>query len=218
MAIECEVIYKKVKRITLKVDYTLKVKVICPFSCSKQEVERFVQKKQKWIQEQISYFKTLNYKQIPLKNNEILLFGSAYRFVYVPEMIGKTQLNHNKKMIYTANLLTQKKILLQWYQKFAHLFLKERLAYWAKKHHFSYNKVTIRNQKTRWGSCSSVKNISLNWRLVKMPIWVIDYIILHELAHTVHLNHSKDFWALIQQLCPYYQKAETWLKEYGHQL
>ncbi|MCS7028008.1 MAG: M48 family metallopeptidase [Bacteroidia bacterium] len=206
------------KRITLKVDCHLNVKIVCPFHCSKQEIEQFIHKKQEWIQKQISFFKELNYKQISLQKDEILVFGSAYKFVYTPELKGKTQFNHDKKTIYTANLLTQKKVLIDWYQKLANLFLKQRLAHLAQIYNLPYNKVTIRNQKTRWGSCSSVKNISLNWRLIKMPLWVIDYILLHELAHTIHLNHSAEFWNLVAQLCPYYQKAEKWLKEYGYQL
>lgn len=216
--IECEVIYKKVKRITLKVDYTLKVKVICPKYCSKQEIQLFVAQKQKWIQKQIAYFKNLNYKEIVLQSDEILVFGSAYRYVYTPELTGKTQFNHDIKTIYTANPLLQKKVLVEWYHKLANLFLTERVQKLAEQHQFTYNKISVRNQKTRWGSCSSNKNISLNWKLIKTPLWVIDYVILHELAHTIHLNHAQDFWNLVAQICPYYKQAEEWLKQYGHQL
>jgi hypothetical protein len=216
--IECEVIYKKVKRITLKVDYTLKVKVICPKNCSKQEIQLFVAQKEKWIQKQIAYFKDLNYKEIVLQSDEILVFGSAYRYVHIPELTGKTQFNHDTKTIYTANMLLQKKVLSEWYYKLANLFLVERVRKLAEEHHFTYSKVSIRSQKTRWGSCSSNKNISLNWKLIKTPLWVIDYVILHELAHTVYLNHAQEFWNLVAQICPYYKQSEEWLKQYGHQL
>lgn len=216
--IECEIIYKKVKRITLKVDYTLKVKVICPRTCTQEEINKFVSQKQKWIQKQIAYFKKLNCKGIILQSDEILVFGTAYKYVHAPELVSKTQFNHDTKTIYTANLLTHKKILTEWYYRLADVFLKERVKKLALQHHFTCNKVSIRNQKTRWGSCSSAKNISLNWKLIKMPLWVIDYVILHELAHTVHLNHSAAFWNLVERVCPYYEKAEEWLKEYGHQL
>jgi predicted metal-dependent hydrolase len=74
-------------------------------------------------------------------------------------------------------------------------------------------RVVVRNQKSRWGSCSRRGTISLNWRLVQTPVLVRDYIILHELAHLRFMNHSKRFWNEVARLCPDYQKAETWLKE-----
>lgn len=216
--IECEVIYKKVKRITLKVDYTLRVKVICPRTYTREEITAFVSQKEKWIQKQIAYFKKLNYKKITLQSDEILVFGSPYKYIYTAGLAGKTQFNHDTKTIYTANMLLQKKILSEWYQKLADLFLKERVKKLAEQYQFTCQKVSVRNQKTRWGSCSSNKNLSLNWKLIKMPLWVIDYVILHELAHTVHLNHSAQFWSLVAKICPYYKQAEEWLKQYGHQL
>ena len=73
--------------------------------------------------------------------------------------------------------------------------LTDRLHYLTEKHGFTYNKVIIRNQKTRWGSCSSKNNISLNMKLVLLPDELMDYVILHELVHTRIPNHSKEFWA-----------------------
>jgi predicted metal-dependent hydrolase len=73
-------------------------------------------------------------------------------------------------------------------------------------------RVVIRNQRSRWGSCSRRGTISLNWRLVQTPVFVRDYIILHELAHLKVMNHSKRFWKEVARLCPEYREAETWLK------
>ncbi|MBL9173115.1 MAG: M48 family metallopeptidase [Verrucomicrobiales bacterium] len=75
--------------------------------------------------------------------------------------------------------------------------------------------VSVRNQRTRWGSCSARGRISLNWRLVQVPPSVRDYVILHELAHLVHLNHSARFWTLVESLCPGYREEEAWLKRSG---
>ncbi len=80
-------------------------------------------------------------------------------------------------------------------KKEAKTVLTERLNFLAQKYRFSYNKLFIRNQKTRWGSCSSKNNISLNMNLVRLPQKLQDYVILHELVHTKHKNHSKKFWA-----------------------
>ena len=75
--------------------------------------------------------------------------------------------------------------------------------------------VSIRNQKTRWGSCSPRGLICLNWRLMQVPESVRDYILLHELAHLRHLNHSRSFWNEVERLCPAYKEAEAWLKRSG---
>jgi hypothetical protein len=71
----------------------------------------------------------------------------------------------------------------------------------------------VRNQRTRWGSCSRRGNISLNWRLIQTPPFVRDYICLHELAHLRQMNHSERFWSEVARLCPDYLHAEKWLKQ-----
>lgn len=82
----------------------------------------------------------------------------------------------------------------------------------AALHQFAVLRVSVRNQRARWGSCSRHGAISLNWRLVQFPAFVRDYIILHELAHLRHLNHSDRFWQEVERLCPGYREAEKWLK------
>ena len=75
--------------------------------------------------------------------------------------------------------------------------------------------VTVRNQRSRWGSCSARGTISLNWRLVQVPETVRDYIILHELAHLQEMNHSDRFWARVEVICPRWRESERWLKAHG---
>lgn len=82
----------------------------------------------------------------------------------------------------------------------------------------SYNRITIRHQKTRWGSCTKTGNLSFNCLLMKMPENVRDYVIIHELAHRKELNHSTKFWAIIAEYCPWYKDAKLWLKENGENL
>jgi hypothetical protein len=96
--------------------------------------------------------------------------------------------------------------------------LPARVRELADAHGLSFRSVSIRNQRSRWGSCSPRHVISLNWRLVQTPPSVRDYIILHELAHTRHLNHSDRFWAEVARLCPGYAEAERWLKTHGEHL
>jgi len=80
------------------------------------------------------------------------------------------------------------------------------------------SRISVRNQRTRWGSCSRRGMISLNWRLVQAPDSVRDYIIQHELAHRRHMNHSAAYWAEVARLCPGWELAEAWIKRHGREL
>lgn len=90
--------------------------------------------------------------------------------------------------------------------------LAARVLELARIHGIDVVRVSVRNQKSRWGSCSKKGTISLNWRLVQTPVFVRDYILLHELAHRRQLNHSDKFWQEVGRLCPDYPVAERWLK------
>jgi predicted metal-dependent hydrolase len=93
--------------------------------------------------------------------------------------------------------------------------LTRRLKHLAEKHGFTFNRVFIRNQKTRWGSCSHSNNISLNMKLIRLPEELMDYVILHELVHTRFKNHSNDFWAELNRVVGNGKRMASSLREYG---
>ena len=93
-----------------------------------------------------------------------------------------------------------------------------RAAYYAQVLGVSYNRIAIRCQKTRWGSCSSKKNLNFNCLLLYAPEEVLDYVVIHELAHLRYMNHSKDFYALVASICPDYKACQKWLREHGGEL
>ena len=96
--------------------------------------------------------------------------------------------------------------------------LPRRLLELASQHGFQVHRVSVRNQRSRWGSCSRRGTISLNWRLIQVPPSVRDYICLHELAHLREMNHSPRYWRVVQSICPNYPEAERWLKANGRLL
>ena len=93
--------------------------------------------------------------------------------------------------------------------------LPPRVLELAALHNLPARRVTVRNQRSRWGSCSRRGTISLNWRLVQTPGFVRDYIVLHELAHLKEMNHSRRFWDEVARLCPDFPEAERWLKQHS---
>jgi predicted metal-dependent hydrolase len=106
----------------------------------------------------------------------------------------------------------------QWLQNLAFSELPRRVRELAIRHQSPLRRVSIRNQRSRWGSCSRHGTISLNWRLVQLPDEVRDYIILHELMHLREMNHSRRFWAEVESVCPAYETHEHWLKTHGPSL
>ena len=95
-------------------------------------------------------------------------------------------------------------------------YIPERVAFYAPLVGVTYGGITIRNQKTRWGSCSGKGNLNFNCMLMLAPASVIDYVVIHELCHRKEMNHSHRFWALVQQHCPGYLQARQWLKANGN--
>lgn len=93
--------------------------------------------------------------------------------------------------------------------------LQCRTSYFAKKMGVSYGRITVRAAKTRWGSCSVQGNLNFHWKLILMPAEVLDYVVVHELAHRKEMNHSSLFWAEVERILPDYRERRRWLKTYG---
>ncbi len=102
----------------------------------------------------------------------------------------------------------------QAYRRRAARELPHRLLALAAAHGLSVSRISIRNQRWRWGSCSREGHICLNWRLVAMPDWVRDYVLLHELMHLKRMDHSPRFWKLVAAVCPTFREARAWLRQH----
>ncbi len=96
--------------------------------------------------------------------------------------------------------------------------IPKRVEYYAKIMCVTYGRITIRNQVSRWGSCSAKGNLNFNCLLMLCPAEVMDYVVVHELCHLKEMNHSKKFWSEVSRFCPEYEQHKRWLKEYGNEL
>lgn len=106
----------------------------------------------------------------------------------------------------------------QAYRSRAKVILTQKADYFAKKMGVTYEKLTVKDQKTRWGSCSAKGNLNFNWHIILAPEPVTDYVVIHELAHRIHMNHSAAFYQTIAAVMPDYRRQERWLKEHGDSL
>ena len=96
--------------------------------------------------------------------------------------------------------------------------IRERIYAFAPKICTDFKRVTIRDQKTRWGSCSSKHNLNFNWKLIQAPPEALDYVVIHELCHLIEFNHSRRFWKLVEEQMPEYEAWKKWLKDHGNEL
>ncbi|MBD5504826.1 MAG: M48 family metallopeptidase [Lachnospiraceae bacterium] len=113
---------------------------------------------------------------------------------------------------------TQRIALEKRYITAAKEYFPKRVAHFQQFTGGSYNRITIRDQKTRWGSCSARGTLSFNWRLMLAPPAILDYVVVHELCHLTHMNHSAAFWQKVESVYPDYRTARKWLKDHGQEL
>ncbi len=113
---------------------------------------------------------------------------------------------------------TQRAALTQRYIAAAREYFPKRAAHFQQFTGGTYSRITIRDQKTRWGSCSARGTLSFNWRLMLAPPAILDYVVVHELCHLTHMNHSPAFWQAVEAVCPDYRDSRRWLKEHGQEL
>lgn len=210
------IIRRNVKHARLQVHEDGSVRLFVPFSFSDEEIEKLLESKKRWITNKQRFF--AQKEKIKLRRNEILIFGNRYAYFYSSKYKNKIEINHESKTIQAQRDLLDKTIQEKWLKSLAKKYVTERAEALSDALLLPYNKLYIRSQKRKWGNCSSEKNISINWRLIKAPAFVIDYVIIHELCHTVIMNHSAHFYTLLRSHCPAGDAAQAWLDKYGNSL
>ena len=221
-----EYILTKTKRKTIgiSVGVEMGVKVAAPKGMTKQQIEEVILKNSKWILEKLQDMEGKKQTKAEFKAGESFSYLGKE---YILEVI---EINNREKegveieglvaptmrlYIHSNTQENIKKVLLNWYRHEASRILKERIEILGGKTGLYPLSVVIKDQKSRFGSCSSKKNINLNWKLVMAPMEVIDYVVLHELCHLKEMNHSKEFWNLVESFMEDYKERRKWLKEHG---
>ncbi len=213
-----EVVRSRRKTLALVVQPDGRLVVRAPLRTSQKIIEAFVSSKSDWI-EKSRQSQQARRKFFPKRHfspGEFFWYlGKQYPLELVRPQRPALQF-HLSFDLDERYAPQAKKRFESWYREQARLFLTERVQYFANLYKFQYLQIKITSARTRWGSCSGRGTISFAWRLIMAPPEIIDYVVLHELAHTVHHNHSHEFWHLVQSMQPDYAAKRKWLKQNSH--
>ena len=207
------ILRRPVKHARLRVREDSSVQLIVPRGFEQELIDSLLAKKANWIARHQEFFRNRVADRRTLGANEILLNGEVFRFVRIPEFRQKVVVDEGAKEIRTGRDFERKTELNRWYRIYAHAQLSQRLLALSVLHRLPFKRSFIRSQRTRWGTCSTKGNISLNWRLILAPKYVAEYVVLHELIHTKVLNHSQRFWVQLRAICPRCKEAIQWLSD-----
>lgn len=214
---EYKIEIKKRKSISISIDKNGSVIVRAPKYISKKYIENFVISKSTWIKKNLQKIK--EEKNITEKKfysgEEFQYLGSKIQLIVSNENFNNIKFDGKNFIISKDNLNSAKKLFYKFYFEKAQDIIINRTNFYVKKYNFIVNNIKISNANTRWGSCSIKRNINLNWKLIMSDIKIIDYVIIHELAHTIEHNHSKNFWKIVENIIPDYKEKRLWLKKSG---
>ena len=201
------------------------VEVRAPFKIEQKEIDSFVLQKTSWINKKLSLqnsikklirkkFKNEENFQYLGKDLKLKITISENKKSYIDDKFIYLVLNNNKENF--KEKIKEKLETL--FRETAKDVFKNKTLNEAKKIKVTPKKIIVRSYKRRWGSCSHKKDISYNWKLIMAPEKIIRYVVIHELCHLVHFNHSRDFWKSVEKIIPDYKSSKEWLKLNQHLL
>lgn len=214
----------KAKHARLEVRTGTGLTVVIPVSYKRDNVTDLLRKKERWILDKLAkYVKEhpVTEGKEPESGDFIPYLGRRLRVVtrHNPGTAVSVRLETNRLLVNLNHQNGRLNLILEWwYRQQAKRFIKQRADELCPRLGVTYGRLTIRGAKTRWGSCSQKANLNFNWKLMMMPEPVIDYVIIHELAHLKEMNHSKKFWMLVSEHCPQWRKRRKWIREHEAEL
>ncbi|MEA4962915.1 M48 family metallopeptidase [Lutispora sp.] len=221
--IEFEVEYKKRKTLGIRIAPPGVINIKAPVGVGEDRVLEIVKSKAKWIVQKLSEIKHLEGQ----KRNRQYVDGESFLYAgadYLLQIIYDeayrkpvAKLENCSLCVYTGAKGEEliKSALTDWYKDKAKEKICERIEYYQPFFKITPAQIKVKEQKKRWGSCTSKRVLLFNWRIIMAPLNVMDYIIVHEMCHLIHMDHSKNFWSLVKSILPDYEERKLWLKING---
>lgn len=212
--------YSKRKTMNITVERDRKIIVHAPEGLSEQKIEELVQTKRQWIDDKLNH--TQKYPAVVqtkefISGESLMYLGRNYQLLLINgDMEG---IDFNQRFcISRKNQVNANQLFKEWYLKQARLKIEPLAIQYAKSLGVQYNQLKISEMRYRWGSCTPANNIIFNWRIIKAPMYVVNYLVAHELVHLIENNHTPRFWNMLSIQVPNYLEAKEWLKKNGHLL
>ena len=214
-----QIIHSKRKTLALIVKPDGSVIVRVPLRASQKSIREFIDSNAKWIEKKRAQaLAALPAMPKQYAAGEIFYYlGNPYPLEIVKGQKKPLLLHVNFRLAESA----QSKARLafeRWYRTQARQILAERVDCYASQYDFQYKKIGITSARTRWGSCNANGGLNFSWRLILAPMEAVDYVVVHELVHTVFHNHSKRFWTRVEAILPDYEERRKWLRKNGQKL
>ncbi len=208
---EYELVRTRRTSLALHVDSKARLIVRAPLKMSQRQIDRFIVQKKDWIAEKQQHVRAQSEKYKPVvvdSGGSILFLGSNHTLVR-DDIAVITKAGPHILLPKNAG----KEALIGWLRHQAREVISQKAESYAEKMGVSYTALRISSARSRWGSCSAKNSLSFTWRLVMCPTEIIDYLVVHELSHVTHKNHSRDFWAEVSTFLPDYKERQKWLKD-----
>lgn len=211
---------RKTLKITIERDR--RVLIHAPYDASEQAIHRAVDSKRQWIFEKLHHGQ--KYRELPhppgkelVSGESALYLGRTYQIEVIANGIEEVQFTQ-RFLIPASHGRRRKSAMREWYLARANEKILPRVDRHAHELGVEFKQARIVDNRYRWGSCTVHDNVTLNWRLIKAPTFVIDYVIVHELAHLIEANHTPRFWNVVRTQVPKAEAAREWLRDNGHLL
>lgn len=220
MKIDYSIVYTNRKTVSIVIERDRTVIVHAPHNTSEEIIAQEIEKRKRNILKKINHNQKypLEKQQKEFVSGESLLYlGKTYQLFVVDKPV-EGVIFDSKFIISKQNQRNAKQLFKDWYHNSATEIIVPKAVSVAKQIGVSFNKINILDLKYRWGSCTPKDNIHFNWRLIKAPMNVIEYIIVHELTHLLETNHTPEFWNRVKTSLPLYSSAKNWLLKYGSEL
>lgn len=198
--------------------------VRAPQSCDENFINTLLISKQAWVLKHLAQSRQttvpdwIGWKTLPLQGLFLQLNHHIATKSRVIFSSGQLCVSVSSRVSAERYQLVLRQQIQQWYRQQALCWFTERTRYWQEKMQLHVGHIHIGNWKGKWGYCRDRTELGFNWRLMMAPDWVADYVIVHELAHIRHMNHSADYWALVRRYYPELENAKQWLRDNQHQL
>lgn len=210
-----KIIRSRRKTIALYILKDSSLVIKAPLNVSLIYLQDLVNSKREWIERKQRYFAEKTKDESPkrfINGEEFLFQGKLYKLEIAESSSKKVWLDE-KLNLSSACFPKEKEYLTKWYINEARKFITDRVKYFSVLHGFNFKTISINSAKSRWGSCGPKNTLNFSWRLVMAPPEMIDYVVVHELVHTVIKNHSRNFYNKLGLTLPDYRIREKWLKD-----